>query len=119
MTDTKILSIRQPWAYAILHLGKNIENRSRRTNHRGRFLIHTGKTFDKEGARVLGFMGHIVPDFLQTGGIVGEAYITDVVADADADEWFFGPYGYVLEQVKPLPFVPCLGKLGFFTIPGM
>lgn len=36
----KALSIRQPWAWLILHGGKDIENRSWNTNFRGRFLIH-------------------------------------------------------------------------------
>jgi len=36
----RALSIRQPWAYAILHLGKDIENRPWRTNFRGPLLIH-------------------------------------------------------------------------------
>lgn len=34
------LSIRQPWAWFILHGGKDIENRTWPTNVRGRVLIH-------------------------------------------------------------------------------
>lgn len=26
-----------------------------------------------------------------------------------------GPWGFVLDEVKPLPFQPCKGALGFFT----
>jgi hypothetical protein len=44
----KALSIRQPWADAILaghgmtnpNVAKRVENRSKRTHFRGRFLIH-------------------------------------------------------------------------------
>ena len=40
--DLKALTIRQPWVWAILHMNKRIENRTRRTNFRGRFYIHAG-----------------------------------------------------------------------------
>ena len=36
----KALSIRQPWAWLILHGGKDIENRTWATKLRGRVLIH-------------------------------------------------------------------------------
>ncbi len=37
------LSIRQPWAWHILHSGKDIENRDWPTRFRGRVLIHASK----------------------------------------------------------------------------
>ena len=39
----KALSIRQPWAWLILHGGKDIENRDWATRFRGRVLIHASK----------------------------------------------------------------------------
>lgn len=45
----KCLSIRQPWAWAILYAGKDIENRTWFTYHRGPFLLHASKTYDDEG----------------------------------------------------------------------
>jgi hypothetical protein len=36
----KALSLRQPWAHAVLHLGKGIENRRWNTSYRGPILIH-------------------------------------------------------------------------------
>lgn len=39
----KALSIRQPWAWLIVHGGKDIENRSWHTKFRGRFLVHAAK----------------------------------------------------------------------------
>jgi hypothetical protein len=36
----KALSLRQPWAWAILHAGKRVENRVWNTHYRGAFLIH-------------------------------------------------------------------------------
>lgn len=52
-------------------------------------------------------------DGLQRGGIVGEATLVDCVTVSDSP-WFFGPYGFVLEDVRPLPFRPYRGALGFF-----
>lgn len=40
----KALSLTQPWAWIILHLGKRIENRSRNLgNYRGTLLLHASK----------------------------------------------------------------------------
>lgn len=48
----KALSVRQPWAWAIIHGGKDIENRSwQAVNHglnvRGRVAIHASATMGK------------------------------------------------------------------------
>ncbi|RKT31139.1 hypothetical protein DEU34_3076 [Microbacterium sp. AG1240] len=42
----RILTVRQPWAWAIIHAGKNVENRSRNIAgfYRGPVLIHAGLT---------------------------------------------------------------------------
>ena len=42
----KVLSVRQPWAWAIIHGGKDVENRNWDTKFRGRLAIHAGKQFD-------------------------------------------------------------------------
>lgn len=114
----RALSIRQPWAWLILNAGKDIENRNWSTAFRGRFLIHASKgmtRYEYENAPI-----HIVdlPDFdeLQRGGIVGSVELVDCVSDSDS-EWFFGEYGFLLRDPKPLPFIPYKGKLGFFDVP--
>lgn len=113
------LSIQQPWAWLIVNGYKDVENRSWPTNVRGVVGIHAGKKFDREGYEyVLDCFPQINlprPDEFERGGIVGRTKITDCVEDSDSP-WFFGPHGFVLDQLasKPLPFVPCRGKLGFF-----
>lgn len=44
----KILTVRQPWAWAIIHGGKDVENRSRNIagDYRGTVAIHAGLTTD-------------------------------------------------------------------------
>lgn len=116
----KAISIRQPWAWAILHVGKDIENRTWRTPYRGPVLIHAAKGMTREeyldAAQMIDMVGldktPSLEDLLR-GGIVGEARIVDCVATHDSP-WFFGPYGFVLADVKPLPFRPVRGALGFF-----
>lgn len=43
----KCISVRQPFAWAILKGKKRVENRSRLTNHRGPVLLHAGKILQK------------------------------------------------------------------------
>ena len=47
MTAIKALTIRQPWADAIVHGTKRTENRTRPTKYRGTVLIHAGLTGDR------------------------------------------------------------------------
>ena len=93
------LSIRQPWAWLIVNGFKNVENRTWKTPFRGEFLVHAGKTKNKQElswaidfVRPLG----IVPVF-RLGGIVGTAKITDCVEEMEENYWFHGPYGFVIE----------------------
>lgn len=114
----KILSIRQPWAWAILNCGKDIENRSWPTKIRGEIFVHASKIYDVDGEDYLESMGFHVPDvpgsaMIPLGGICGSVEIVDCVTESDS-HWFYGPYGFVLRNPKRLPFFPCKGQLGFF-----
>jgi hypothetical protein len=118
--QTLCLSIRQPWAWLIVNGWKNIENRTRRTTFRGRFLIHAsrGMTRDEYEACqifIYGFSDIRLPRMqdLPRGGIVGSAVLLDCV-DSHASEWFTGPHGYVLADVTARQLVPFPGQLGFF-----
>ena len=124
----KAISIRQPWAWAILYAGKDIENRSWTHNYRGPVLIHAGKKFDNDGYAWLVeqalFNEQInltvddIPtkkDF-PTGGIVGRAVIKKMVRSLSYSPWMFGPWGWVLTNPEPLPFVPYRGQLGLFDV---
>lgn len=46
----KALSIKQPWAHLIVSGVKDVENRSWKTNYRGRIFVHASKqtAFGKE-----------------------------------------------------------------------
>jgi|HubBroStandDraft_2_1064218.scaffolds.fasta_scaffold383611_1 hypothetical protein len=121
----KALSIRQPWAWLILHAGKNIENRNWQPRNpalrfRGTCLIHAGIALqpisDELRAWVKQTAGVDLPrsDELPRGGIVGQVDVVDVVR-ASSSPWFEGPCGLVLKNPKPLPFRAYKGMLGFFV----
>lgn len=113
------LSLRQPWAYAILRLGKDIENRRWRSRYRGRVILHASRTMDTAGVNYLREAGFLLPDDLPLGAYVGEVTIADCRSlAACASHWAFGPWCYMLDQ--PLAFltpVPGRGQLGFYRVP--
>lgn len=120
-----VLSIRQPWAWAILHAGKDIENRCWPTRFRGRFLIHAAKGCTKNeygDAAMFAWEATdgrcLIPPLatLPRGGIVGVAELVDCV-NASPSPWFVGEYGFVLKNVQPIDFLPVAGALGFFRLP--
>jgi len=115
----KAISIRQPWAWAIVNAGKDIENRTWSTKYRGPVCIHAGvhKNMDDHlgAAMFMQGMDIVAPLFIhmRRGGIIGVADIVDCV-DASESPWFFGPYGFVLRNVRPVAFIHVNGALGFF-----
>lgn len=113
----KALSIQQPWAWLIVNGHKDIENRDWPTKGRGRFLVHAGKKLDRESLEYLKeeYPDIRWPESFDLGGIVGMAKIVDCVTESDS-EWFFGKFGFVICDAKPLPFRPYKGQLGFFNV---
>jgi hypothetical protein len=119
----KALSIRQPWAWLIIHGGKDVENRSWHTKHRGRFVVHAAKGMtQQEYAHAAAFAdlecGLKIPPFneLQRGGIIGSVELVNSVDTSDSP-WYLGEKAFVLRDPKPLPFVPLKGQLNFFQVP--
>jgi len=50
----RVVTIRQPWASLIVAGTKDVENRSWRTNYRGRLGIHAGSGVDRDGLHAYG-----------------------------------------------------------------
>src|SRR5262249_58763190 len=111
--------LKQPWAYAILHLGKDIENRTWRSRFRGRVLLHASKTLDRAGLQSLRDAGFNVPDDLPLGAYVGEVSITECRSvEASSSPWALGPWCYLLEHPVAYPTpIPGRGQLGFYQVP--
>jgi hypothetical protein len=127
----KVLSVRAPWWWFILHGGKDIENRDWPTSFRGRVLIHAGKWWNQseiefaaatarsfmfaEGRRPAWVPDDTFDDLRKSCGcVVGSVRIVDCVSDSRSP-WFFGRYGFVLRD--PIAFaspVAMKGALKFF-----
>lgn len=125
----RALSIRQPWAWCIVNGHKTVENRDWNTNVRGDVAIHAGKTYDEDGEHFIrmSFPAVRLPkrEAIECGGIVGVARLVRVVTaeslgalSDDERRWFFGEFGFVFADARPVPFVPLKGSLGFFGIDG-
>jgi hypothetical protein len=134
------LSISQPWAWLIVNTnkypgGKDVENRTWMTHYRGLIAIHAPLKVDEAfffkddlysfnwdrlplSAEIMREVPKQRSDYL-TGGIVGVAELVDIMtADhSPRSPWFRGPYGWVLRDACPVPFVRWKGSQGLFTVP--
>jgi hypothetical protein len=125
------LSIRQPWAFGVIHAGKPVENRSWKQPNpalrfRGPVCIHASRGMTRaeyeDAEDVFDYAGAILPPAheLMRGGIIGVVEVVDIVRkDGLGDQlrnspWFFGPVALVLANPHPVDFIPCAGQLGFF-----
>lgn len=78
--EVRMLTVRQPWAWAIVYAAKDVENRSRYVSYRGLLLVHAGQSVDPEGVEFLRAAGIDPPaEALQGGHIVGSVEVTGCV----------------------------------------
>lgn len=118
------LTVAQPWAACIAHLGKTVENRTWTTKYRGPVAIHAARRYDPHGAphaeRLAGQRFHPThgPAGIR-GAIVALADLVDVhrcdgscSAWADPSQWHF-----VLADVRPTVPIPVRGALGLWRVP--
>lgn len=123
----KILTIQQPWAWAIVAGAKRVENRPWATPYRGPVAIHAGKgtDWDEAGRAWFAERGVAVPADLPRGEIVALAELVDCLAydllapaDLLADPYASGPWCLRLADVRPLAEpVPWRGQLGLLDLP--
>lgn len=127
----RALTVRQPWAWAIVHGGKDVENRSRNVagSYRGPVAIHAGLTedvaaYDDDMIReALGRVedSWVLEEQLAVGAVLG---VVDLVEVHEPTEWcsWWGQSdaGVHLTLANPRPLarpVPCRGALGLWTLP--
>lgn len=140
------LSLRQPWLWAVMHAGKRIENRDKRTALRGRLALHAAKSCEPAYYRDAvawmvsrGLARH--PDFtpaqrqivdgtivdlprvppieeLPRGVLVGVCKVVDVIAPGQSGESWHMPdkYGWRLADVEPVRHVKISGMPGLFPV---
>lgn len=133
----KALSIKQPWAEAILQGVKKVENRTWGTAYRGSVIVHAGLTFDRKGydwlvdgeiAALEGRGGFVWPrrlwrDDYKRGGFLGVMEITGCSLPGEEpglpDPWrdpaqYGWQIGRVVRFIQP---IPGKGRLGLFEPP--
>lgn len=133
MTEMRALTIRQPWAWAVLYAGKDIENRSwlPPAHVMGvRIAIHAAKAHDRAAYEAFHELyGREAPEDLPRGVFVGTAIVAGWVDDMGAcshtdmrdyrnSRWFMGPIGWVMREPRPVErLVECAGALGIWRVP--
>lgn len=111
----KALTVRQPWAHAIMTGQKTIENRTWTTRYRGPLLIHASRTMAGEWSRFTQLSGEI-PGILAFGHALGIVDLVDVVTRSESP-WFEGPFGWVLANPRSFQPFALRGMPGLFEVP--
>ncbi len=123
----KVITIKQPFASLIVENIKKYEFRTWKTNYRGKILIHSAKTVDKNAMKKFEKYNLDYP----TGCIIGIASITDCIKVDDNfrnilksendlvysntiknKEW--NGYGFKLEKVSKIEPIKVRGKLSLW-----
>ena len=141
----KAITLTAPWAWAVAHAGKDVENRTRRCPSLlgERIAIHAGvapatKFAANQQRHAIEWMKSGLIDrtpVMSYGSIVAVATVIgwcgkswvwdqrwlDVVGllghRCDTSPWFSGPYGWMLHDVRALAEpVPARGKQGIWTV---
>lgn len=116
----KALSIKQPWAWAIVRKGKDVENRKWRTHFRGNFLIHASKTEANNAPEELTKEWREAfnsgDEAAKMGGIIGVVELTNCMENYPSKWAMSGLYHFVLKEPVQLPFRQLKGSLSFFEV---
>lgn len=122
----KAITLRTPNAWAVIHADKDVENRTRRTHHRGQLYIHAGRTWSNGGIIALKARGISVGQAHTTAGmVIGTVDLVDCHHAADCktedslcSSWALPDHWHwVLTNPQPLkePF-PAGGQLGLWNL---
>lgn len=118
----RALTIRQPWAAAIAHADKRVENRTWPTSYRGTLLIHASKTVDRRAGRLAAAVVRGLQ--LDLGAVLAVARLTDCHGSSEEQSpctpWSAtGQFHHVLDhQVTALPLpIPWTGAQGLWVPP--
>jgi ASCH domain-containing protein len=105
----KALTVRQPWAELIVSGCKDVENRSRRTFHRGPLAIHAGLEVAVDVPTLQGPVDR--------GAIIGLVDVIDCV-DNSPSRWALAEHWHwVLGNAQRLtPPIPYRGALGIWSL---
>lgn len=110
----RALTVRQPWADALAYLGKDVENRSRRTTYTGQLYLHAGLGTDRAACLLLPADAELPGT---RGAVIAVARISGCHrCDGECSEWAFaGSWHWQISHVVPLSTpVTARGRLGLW-----
>lgn len=77
MAEIRVLTVQQPWAWAIIHGGKTVENRTQAWTYRGPLAIHAGARWSDRGAQLVAHPGRD-DEAMVFGALIGVVDLVDV-----------------------------------------
>lgn len=119
----RALTVLQPWAACIAHLGKTVENRAWTTTYRGPVAIHAGRRYDPSVWEIRRKVGEVLQrggNFARVrGAIIALAELIDVHrCDGSCSEWAWpDQWHFVLADTRAITPIPCRGALGLWRVP--
>ncbi|WGX98756.1 ASCH domain-containing protein [Nocardioides sp. L-11A] len=139
----KALTVQQPWAWAIVHGGKTVENRTQAWKYRGPLAIHAGFRLSERGCELLpdllgatqgadDLLWEYMRAELVYGAIIGTVQLVDAhlaqpdCCDSPWAEQSYDEHGgrtrrdivhLVLDDAQPIDPIPCRGRLGLWAPP--
>jgi hypothetical protein len=114
----RILTLKEPWGWLMVHGFKDMENRTWKTKAHGRTLFTSSAVLDLgeyQRARAICVPLNIRlprPDDIKTGGIIGFADLAPQITD-NRSVWFCGPCAWPMVNHFPLPFQRVKGGQGY------
>jgi hypothetical protein len=121
------LSVKNTWAYAVLNLGKNIENRTRGTSYRDVLYIHSSGVPDPNATsrvfQIGNSLGRVYLDLTieemmaNNGYILGHVYLYDCAKAVSASNPRGEPncvYWHLRDPALLKKPIPAKGKLGIW-----
>ena len=115
----KALSVTPRWAWAIIHAGKDIENRTWYTSYRGPLAIHASKTNDEADLEYIMSRGVTPPGkgTLVTGAVIGIVRLMYCFKSGKRTKWGEpGCFHWGLTEARPIEPIPLRGQLGLFEV---
>lgn len=123
----KTLSARQPWANLIVYGLKDVENRSRRTNYKGRILIHSPVKDDERYKKISDWsLTETMVDFVDNheytydifinSAIIGSVEIVDCINNSSSVWAEHGSWHWILKNpiLFDEPILDVKGKFGLW-----
>lgn len=117
----KALSIKDPWAYLIAIGEKDVENRTWRTNFRGRIYIHVSAKPAKVFLSLFSQLNILsLPGNRSLSAIIGEVTIIDCIRNSLSLWAEDGCYHWILKDaiLYDTPILNIKGKLGLWDYDG-